>query len=550
MPFSRFVADTDPGATLRFSVVLRLPGAAAMGRYLEEVADPAAAQYHRYLDPEEFGRRFGLSRGRIAAAEADLRGAGFDVLGANAERTAIQLRGSVGAVSRLFDLRMGDFRERSGRRFHSPLEEPTIPPSLSDAVVGVSGLNGAQRPTERSVPSTGLKPADVEKAYDIGPLHDQGIDGHGMTIGIVSFASFRQQDVDAFDEAAGTSGPAPRIVKVNGGSDETAGGNSGEVTLDIDTIRSVAPKAQIVSYEAQAPTPSLKEFASSFTENMSAVIDRIVADGKVDVVSISWGMCDTPQLQPGTPWIAPADRLRTLRSFQAAQAAGISIFAAAGDAGAYDCQEYDLGLQQLATDWPSDYAPVIAVGGTNLSVRSDGTYLQEAGWEDILERTGGGGGVNPMDPKPSWQVGPGVDNQFSNGRRQVPDVAADADPSTGFFSVAGNEKNGKSEGHVVGGTSAAAPFWAASMLLIEQYAAKQGVRKLGFVSPVLYAIAAHQNPKFPSFHDVTLGGNRYYDATPGWDFATGLGSPDVFNLARAMVDYARAHPAAGGGGGK
>jgi kumamolisin len=274
---------------------------------------------------------------------------------------------------------------------------------------------------------------------------------------------------------------------------------------------------------------------------MSDVIDRIVEDGKVDIVSISWGMCDVPKLTPSVPWISAADRLRSLRSFQAAQAAGISVFAASGDAGAYDCQEYALPLQNLATDWPSDLPPVIAVGGTNLSVRNDGTYLQEAGWEDILERGGGGGGLNGTDPRPPWQTGPGVDNEFSNGKRQVPDVSADADPSSGFLTVSADPETGKSVARPVGGTSAAAPFWAASMLLIEQYAQQHGVRRLGFVAPMLYQIAAKQNPKFPSFHDVILGGNRYYDATPGWDYATGLGSPNVFNLARAVVDYMKQH---------
>ena len=82
------------------------------------------------------------------------------------------------------------------------------------------------------------------------------------------------------------------------------------------------------------------------------------------------------------------------------------------------------------------------------------------------------------------------------------------------------------------------------MLLIEQYAERHGVKKLGFVAPALYDIAQHQNAAAPSFHDVTIGGNRYYDCTPGWDYATGWGSPDVNNLARAVVDYLKSHPAA------
>ena len=89
---------------------------------------------------------------------------------------------------------------------------------------------------------------------------------------------------------------------------------------------------------------------------------------------------------------------------------------------------------------------------------------------------------------------------------------------------------------VAGGTSAAAPFWAATTALIAQDGRQHGVRRLGFVDPMLYAIAATPQ-RAPAFHDLTKGTNRYYPATNGWDFATGLGSPDVYNLAQDVVAY-------------
>jgi kumamolisin len=163
--------------------------------------------------------------------------------------------------------------------------------------------------------------------------------------------------------------------------------------------------------------------------------------------------------------------------------------------------------------------------------------VSESAWEDVLSGAGGGGGFTTGDARPSWQVGPGVNDAYSNGRRQLPDVSADADPGTGWV-VYWDGRFGE-----FGGTSAATPFWASSMVLIEQYAAANGVRRLGFVDPALYAVAYSRQP-FPPFHDVTFGGNRFYQATPGWDPATGLGSPDVYNLARDMVAYLRGHPAA------
>jgi subtilase family serine protease len=135
--------------------------------------------------------------------------------------------------------------------------------------------------------------------------------------------------------------------------------------------------------------------------------------------------------------------------------------------------------------------------------------------------------------RPGWQHGPGVNDIYANGHRQLPDVSADADPGTGWAAyVNGNPVE-------IGGTSAATPFWAASMLLVDQYAVASGAGRLGFVDPVLYALAAGTQP-YPPFHAITEGTNRFYRATAGWNPATGLGSPDVWNLARDVVAYLRA----------
>jgi kumamolisin len=113
-------------------------------------------------------------------------------------------------------------------------------------------------------------------------------------------------------------------------------------------------------------------------------------------------------------------------------------------------------------------------------------------------------------------------------------VAAAASPESGWLVRDGGSWS------TVGGTSAAAPFWAASMLLAQQYARQQGVTRHCFLAPILYRLAATKQP-YPPFHDVQRGGNRFYDAKPGWDYATGLGSPDVWNLARDLAAYLRNH---------
>jgi kumamolisin len=535
--FSRFVGPADPAQRMEFSVVLKVPRQAALDRYMEGISDPASPLYRHFLDANDFGRRFGLSPAEILRTERELRAGGLRVVRIFPQRTAIDLSGPASAVSGLFKVRMGEFVDRAGRHFNAPLSEPVIPEDLRNVISAVAGLNTGPIPAPLDVRPGGLKPENVAKAYDIEGLNSQGIEGQGQTIAIVSFASFRQSDVDEFDRLAGVESSPVERVRVNGGSTETTTPNSGEVNLDIDVVRGVAPKAHIVNYEA--PLTSIR----SFTTGVSDVIDRIVQDGRADIVTMSWGLCDVSRLADGTPWLSSGDRLRVSQSFQAAVAQGMSVFVASGDAGAFGCQRFDLGDHRLTATWPGDDPNVISVGGTLLSVRSDGGYLQETGWEDLLQAAGGGGGLNPVDPRPSYQQAPGVDNRFSNGKRQFPDVAAAADPDSGFFAITPNPRTGQPEPNVVGGTSAATPFWAASMVLVQQFAERQGVDKLGFLNPVFYRIAS-SDPGAGAFHDVILGGNRFHNCTTGWDFSTGLGSPDVVRLAQAIVAELKAPPGA------
>lgn len=160
-------------------------------------------------------------------------------------------------------------------------------------------------------------------------------------------------------------------------------------------------------------------------------------------------------------------------------------------------------------------------------------------WEDPGETNGTGGGVSTYFPRPAWQAGNGVvDPQLNpKGMRSVPDVSADADPASGaaVFAPLGDGTSAFTEG---GGTSQSAPIWAGIAALIDQYLQQQGLPSVGFMNPALYHIAAHPDPA-TAFHDVTIGTNLYYPATPGYDLATGLGTPDVWNLAQDLENYER-----------
>jgi kumamolisin len=511
----RALGPTRVARTIDFSLVLRLPGRARLAHDLAASSDPRSPAYRHYISPAAFGRRYGVSLAALARAERRLRAAGIAVTARYPQRTALEVRARVDAVQRLFSVMLEDYRDARGRRFHAPLGAPTVPRSLSAVVSRVSGLNTRPVRAPAAVPPGGLKPADVERAYDLEPLHRQGIRGEGQTIAIATFAGFDSDEAKAFDDALHIVGPPAQEIPFPGQIDQGEG--VGETNLDYDVIRSVAPRAKILIYEGTGDT------------TYGQMIDRIAQDRRADIVTMSWGTCE---------FFYPADaRQRDTQSIAAADRAGITIFNSNGDRGAYNCHNVNRKDNRLSVEWPTSSPGVVSVGGTRLFLGAGGHYVGEAGWEDVLSDSGGGGGLTTVDPRPSWQKALGVQNRFSTGKRQVPDVSADADPDTGWaFRFGGSFAEN-------GGTSAATPFWASSMLLIRQYAQRRHAGRLGFVDPMLYRIASTPQP-FAPFHDVVRGGNRYYPATRGWDYSTGLGSPDVWNLARDIVAFLR--PAAGG----
>jgi subtilase family serine protease len=518
---------TADNEQVRFTVSLRLPGEAAMEAYVVGLATPGSGTYRNFLTPAEFGERFGLSLARIEEIAAWLETGGFAVQ-LLPQRTSLEVSGSAAQVRQLLGVELLDRSTASGVRYHVPVGEAQIPRAIATDVAAVLGLNTepvirpSGRPTDlRKGAGSGLVPDVVSRAYEIEPLHAAGLHGEGMTIAIVSFDTFTPSDVDVFDQRFNNSDGLPvELVRLPGAPDEIGDG-TGEVALDIQVIRGIAPKAQIINYEG--PNTS---------DGFVPIVARIVADGRAKVVSVSWGLCEN--------W-SSLDAMRAeQREIAAAFAAGISIFTSSGDDAAYDCRRVNISDDpferdiSVGVDWPSGSPNVISVGGTFLSIRQDGTYLEEAGWEDPLGGSGGGGGLSRYHDRPEWQVGVGVDNAASNGKRQVPDVAGPADPNSGFQVTYTEPGQGLVTG-MVGGTSAAAPFFAASMLLTQQLAQREGVAALGPLGPVLYQVAAEQ-PSGAVFHDIVRGGNLFYSAGPGWDYSTGLGTPRVAPLARAIVD--------------
>jgi subtilase family serine protease len=503
----------SPSTPISFTLELRSAHGRRLQRTLNAVENPRSKHFRSFIDARSFGARFGLSRAALAQLKATLRRHGLTVAAGYPQRTALTVRGTAASVGRLLSVRFVTYRNGAGDRWHAPVGRPRLPRALRRFVSSFTGLS--TRPVFHpadGVPLGGLTPTTAADAYDIAALHSAGFLGQGMKIAIVSFSDYDRGDPSVFDQRYGLSGPAPQVIGVDGGADSDAGAD--EANLDIDVVKMIAPDAQILFYEAPGS-------ASSYPD----MINRIVADHQVSIISSSWGSCERETQSS----VISANE----QALKAATAAGISMFVASGDSGAYDCQRSDLSDHRLTVDSPAASAYAVAVGGTRLNISPSGAYESESGWDDPLSAAGGGGGYTTTDARPSWQSGPGVNTSVD--KRSVPDVSADADQATGWSTYDGGNWG------EAGGTSAATPFWAASMLLIQQYANSHHAGRIGFVNPILYALAKGGQP-YPPFHDVTAGSNRYYAARAGWDPATGLGSPNVYNLARDTVAYLQHHP--------
>jgi subtilase family serine protease len=517
-------SSVDERQQVEVSLVLRGQGNGDLQQFLALVNNPSSRMYHQYLSAGEIDSRFGISARDRARVEAVLRGAGLPIPAFSADGLLATLSLSVGQAQAFFHVRLQRFRAPSGRFYYAPSGTPQIPALLAGLVVGVLGLDqkavlrddAVLTRQDRSVSGvTGLDPAAIEHAYDLGPLHQAGLDGYNQTIALAEIGTFNPADIAAYDQEYHIIAPAPQVILVGGGATI----RNAEPALDVELVHAIAPHAHILVYESGQDLRSVAQ-----------MISQIVSDDQAQVLSISLGTCEA-ELDPS---IATSFLSSLNDSLKRASAEGMSVLVASGDYGAYDCQDSELSVGVLAA---SPY--VTSVGGTTLFLRSGGTYNYEAGWEGPLEEVGSGGGLSTLYLRPSWQAGPGVQNGYSNGMREVPDVSLDADPLTGYAIYYSETGCSSQCWQIVGGTSAATPLWASLVLLINQLAERHSLHPLGFLNQALYQLGAEAGnggitAPLP-FHDVTIGGNLYYDATPGWDYCSGWGSPDGSVLAGDLL---------------
>ena len=512
------------GSAVTISLVLQ--GTGNLQQFLEQVDNPTSSDYHHYLSSVEIARRFGASAQEKALLSAHLRSAGLPLPIYSADGLLANLTISAGQAEAFFHVKLGVYRSGNGRLYYAPDRSPRIPAGLNGVVLGVLGLD--QRSllsdsaklapnSEDASGVSGLGPSDIVRAYDLTPLQRAGLDGYSQTIALAEIGSFNPTDIATYDQRYHIIAPLPQVIPVDGGAAATS---TAEPTLDIELVQAIAPHAHILVYESPEDLLSVTQMLS-----------KIVFDDQAQVLSISLGTCEA-NLDPSiaTSFVTSMDD-----TFRRADAEGMSVLVASGDYGAYDCQDSQLSVGALAA---SPY--VTSVGGTSLFLRPDGSYDYEAGWEGPLEGIGSGGGLSALYVQPNWQTGLGIQNGYSDGMREVPDVSADADPLTGYSIYYSGNECGSQCWQIVGGTSAATPVWASLVLLINQLGQQHGLQTLGFLDPELYRLGSGTgNVTAPlPFHDVTIGGNLYYDSTPGWDYSTGWGSPDGAVLAQDILQLA------------
>jgi kumamolisin len=478
---------------------------AALDTLIASQNDPTSPNYHKYLTPQEFTRRFSPAWADVNKVVAYLKRNGLTIADISDNRMLITVRGTAAQVESAFDVSLNVYSLNAEQHISND-RDPSMPRELQQIVRSVMGLSDFAEFHSKMKPSAkassgspqGFGADDIAKAYDFpnqnNPKAKTKYSGKGVTIGIATVYSYNRSDAEAYWHQYGIRRTgATTYVRVHGTSNKL----DGETTLDLEQAGAQAPGADIIMYLAK--NPSLSTFAIMF--------NQIVSEDRVDIVSISWGLCEanTGKSQMHSEHL----------SFKQGAAQGMAFFAAAGDDGAYDCDK----SKSPAVDFPSSDPYVTAVGGTSLRVHSDGSRKSESAW------TGAGGGTSTEFPRPAWQT---TGNGLPDGdKRETSDISLNADPWTGYSTYFKNAWD------QAGGTSFAAPATAGLWALVEESIGA----KRALPNPVLYRIG--NSPEYGTvFNDVTTGDNGNhvgpgFAAGTGWDHPTGWGTPN----GEALIDW-------------
>jgi subtilase family serine protease len=561
----------------------------------EAVSDPHSASYGHYLTPAQFRARFAPSQAQVEAVQSWLRAAGFSVEYTPQNNHYVSAEGTIAQAEAAFGTSFGMYTVQ-GLTVRSPSSDLSVPSSLAGTVSGVIGLDdsaqfvhtnhttGDAPPPAAFVSAQpcsaywgeklatgftnpygtgslpyapcGYTPAQIKGAYGIS-----GYDGTGQTVAIIDAyaAPTIAADVNQWSVNRGlpamTGNQLTQVVAPGTfhhperGLKQDPQGWYGEETLDVEAVHGMAPAAHIVYVGAP----------NNF-QDLDAALNYVVDKDVAPIVTNSYGF-NTEILPPG--YIKPQED-----TILQGVTEGIGIYFSSGD-------NSDESLVQgyTTTDWPASSPFVTSVGGTSLAVGASNNYLFETGWGTTTSSWtgtawsptppgpwlyGAGGGVSRIFAEPSYQQGVVPTSVFTaQGRtgRAVPDIAADADPNTGYLigeTQTFPDGSVKYSEYRIGGTSLACPLIAGIMALANQAAG----HPLGFANPQLYGLAGSAaftdvvNPSSTvavvrtnyvngvdasnglAYRLRTMNQTLSLNTTPGYDDVTGLGTPASSFLAK------------------
>jgi len=441
----------------------------------------------------------------------------FFGMAAMASLAAIPLGGvSAGSAAAAATARFTDRMAPAVSMGGAPLYQKTQGPSQS-------GQFSCQAPPSATNPLPCYAPAQIRRAYNI-PRY---LTGAGRTIVIIdAFGDPAvESDLALFSSTFGLPAPTLNVICPQGcptfdPSNADQVGWAGEISLDVQWSHAIAPGATIDLVVAR----------SDQDPDILAAQQYVVRHNLGDVLSQSFGQGET--------CMAPSVFAAQHQVFKTAASEGMTVFASAGDSGAAQADCTGTGYF-LSASTPASDPLVTGVGGTHLDADlTTGAYHFETVWNNsgqpaAYDFGAGGGGFSTIYPRPYYQKSAQTGSAF----RGVPDVAYNADLFGGVLGVCSVCNGGTPAFFIFGGTSAGPPQWSGITALADQAAG----HRLGFLNPALYAIAAGPLYRY-AFHDINAGNNSWdlsgvtgYSAGPGWDPASGLGSPNAAHLIGLLV---------------
>jgi subtilase family serine protease len=511
---ARLVSALPATQSLRLDIVLPLSDPDGLDTFVKDVADPTSSSYRRFLSVSEFTARFGPTQADYDAAVQYATSNGLTVYGGSRDGMDVQVEGSVENIERAFRVKMGVYQHPTeNRTFYGPDQEPTA--GLPFALWHISGLDNYSIPhpkvvkrsdyakskgidpktvvshaTTGSGPSASFLGSDMRAAYYGGALT-----GAGQNLGLLEYYGTDLTDLNTYFSNIGQTNSVPiTLLSTDGTSTSCLSPkcDDTEQTLDMTQALGMAPGlASLVMYIGSSDT---------------AIISAMTTHNPLPTtIGCSWG------------W-TPADPSTLNPYFEKMAAQGQNFFVASGDSSTWSSKN---------EAWPADNAYVVAVGGTDLSTTGpNGSWLSETAWSDS------GGGISPDKIAiPSWQQLSGVINSSNKGSttyRNGPDVSANANFT--YYVCADQTTCTANE---YGGTSFAAPLWAAYMALVNEQAAANSSPTLGFINPAVYSFGVGSGYA-ADFHDITSGTSGSYSAVAGYDLVTGWGSPNA-GLLNALL---------------